>query len=52
MTQYFRDPTPTIELYDHHTDPLETQNIALENPQLIESLMEISEKGNTGLYNK
>jgi arylsulfatase A-like enzyme len=50
MTRYFREQTPTIELYDHHLDPLETKNIARENPVLVEKLMELLKKGNTGLY--
>jgi choline-sulfatase len=50
MTRYFREQTPTIELYDHQKDPWETTNIAMEKPELIKNLMILSEKGNTGLY--
>jgi arylsulfatase A-like enzyme len=50
MTKYFRNDQPTIELYDHFTDPNETVNIAAENSAILEQLMPIWEKGNTGLY--
>jgi len=52
LTKYFRAAEPTIELYDHHTDPLETVNIAAENPKIVAELMPMLEKGNTGLYDK
>jgi arylsulfatase A-like enzyme len=52
LTKYFRDAEPTVELYDHQTDPNETKNIAGEKPEIVESLMPIMEKGNTGLYSK
>jgi hypothetical protein len=41
-----------VELFDHQTDPNETRNIATENPEIVNSLMPLWEKGNTGLYNK
>lgn len=50
LTQYFREQIPTIELYDHLIDPDETKNIAIEKPEIVEQLMPILEKGNTGLY--
>jgi len=50
FTKYFRSQEPTIELYDHQTDPNETKNIAAENPEIIEQLLPLWEKGNTGLY--
>ncbi|MBC8767036.1 sulfatase [Arenibacter sp. BSSL-BM3] len=50
LTKYYRQDEPTIELYDHITDPNETENIAQMNPDIIESLMPLLEKGNTGLY--
>jgi arylsulfatase A-like enzyme len=50
MTKYFRDQEPVIELYDHVSDPNETKNIAGEHPDLVERLMPLWEKGNTGLY--
>ncbi len=52
LTKYFRNAEPTIELYDHQTDPLESVNIAAENPEIVAKLMPLLEKGNTGLYDK
>lgn len=52
LTQYFRDAQPTIELYDHITDPYETKNIASANPLVVNNLMPLLEKGNTGLYQR
>lgn len=37
-TQYFRNAMPTIELYDHLKDPLETKNIAAGSPKVIEEI--------------
>ncbi len=51
LTKYFRKQEPTIELYDHQIDPNETKNIAAEHPEIVEKLMPLWEKGNTGLYN-
>ena len=51
LTKYFRDEEPRVELYDHINDPHESQNIAAQEPKLVEELMLILEKGNTGLYN-
>ena len=50
LTKYFRDEQPVIELYDHLTDPDETRNIAAQHPEIVEKLMPLLEKGNTGLY--
>ena len=50
MTKYSRKQEPTIELFDHTTDPYESRNIAAENPKIIDSLMQIWEKGNTGIW--
>ena len=50
LTRYFRDAEPVIELYDHSTDPNETKNIAADKPEIVEMLMPLWEKGNTGLY--
>lgn len=50
ITKYFRIAEPKIELYDHNTDPFETTNIALDNPDIVNELMPLLEKGNTGLY--
>ena len=52
LTKYFREANPTIELYDHQTDPLESVNIAAKNPRIVAELMLLLEKGNTGLYDK
>jgi len=52
LTKYFRDAEPTIELYDHQTDPLESVNIATANPEIVAELLPLLEKGNTGLYDK
>jgi arylsulfatase A-like enzyme len=50
LTKYFRQDKPTIELYDHTKDPNETINIAQLNPDIVETLIPLLEKGNTGLY--
>ncbi len=50
LTKYFRDQEPCIELYDHQSDPHETVNIASRHPDIVEKLMPLLEKGNTGLY--
>lgn len=50
LTRYFREEEPVIELYDHRTDPYENHNISGEHPELVETLMPLLEKGNTGLY--
>jgi iduronate 2-sulfatase len=50
LTKYFRQQQPTIELYDHQTDPDENQNIAADHPEIVDQLMPLLEKGNTGLY--
>ena len=50
LTKYFRDQEPAIELYDHQTDPNETKNIAVENQGIVDQLLQIWKKGNTGLY--
>lgn len=50
MNRYFREDQPVIELFDHHQDPLETKNVAVENPKIIEEILPIWENGNTGLF--
>lgn len=50
LTKYFREAEPQVELYDHRADSLEKVNIAGNNPELIQELMQVWEKGNTGLY--
>jgi arylsulfatase A-like enzyme len=50
LTKYFRNQEPFIELYDHLNDPNETKNIASQNPKIIEQLLPVWQKGDTGLY--
>ena len=50
LTRYFREEEPVIELYDHYTDPEETRNIAGEKSEVVQSLLPLWEKGNTGLF--
>ena len=50
LSKYFREEMPNVELYDHETDPMESVNIAAENPDIVKALMPLLEKGNTGLY--
>jgi arylsulfatase A-like enzyme len=52
LTRYYREAEPAIELFDHQADPNETLNIAAEHPDIVEKLMPVLEKGNTGLYAK
>jgi len=47
IMKYFRKEEPAIELYDHKNDPNETINIAEENPDIINELLPILEKGNS-----
>jgi arylsulfatase A-like enzyme len=46
LTKYWRNAKPVIELYDFKNDPWETQNIAKENPELVQKLMPLLENGN------
>lgn len=50
LTRYFRDAEPVVELYDHQTDPNETENVAETYSETVEKLMPLWLKGNTGLY--
>lgn len=52
LTRYFREEQPIIELYDHLHDPLESKNIAKQNPEIVSQLLPLLEKGNTGLFNQ
>jgi iduronate 2-sulfatase len=50
LTKYFRKQEPTVELYDHTTDPNENRNIAGDNPDIVEKLTPLWAKGNTGIF--
>lgn len=51
LTKYFRSEQPVIELYDHLNDPTESVNIADSNIDIVNRLMPILERGDTGLFN-
>ncbi|MFY0625783.1 MAG: sulfatase [Reichenbachiella sp.] len=51
ITKYFRDEEPNIELYDHIIDPLETINVAAENPKVVEELFPLLENGKAWFKN-
>ena len=50
LTRYFREQEPTVELYDHQIDPYEKKNIAAEQPEVVDGLMESWKKGDSGFY--
>lgn len=50
LTRYFRNEKPNIELFDYFKDPQESKNIAEDFPEVVNRLIPILEKGNTGLY--
>ncbi|KAA9354909.1 sulfatase [Larkinella humicola] len=50
FTRYFRAQEPTVELYDHRTDPNENRNVADTHPDVVKQLMPVWEKGNTGVF--
>ncbi|KKM25207.1 hypothetical protein LCGC14_1597330, partial [marine sediment metagenome] len=50
LTKYYRDEKPVIELYDHTANSLENRNIAEEQPEVVQRLLPILEKGNRNLY--
>lgn len=50
LTKYYRPGHQQVELYDYNIDPFETKNIAEEQPFIVDSLMPLLQKGNTGLY--
>lgn len=52
LTRYFREAEPTVELYDHQSDPYETKNIAAEESQTVDRLMDTWEKGDTGIFHE
>ena len=52
LTKYFRKEQPVIELYDHQADPWENINVADQHPDVVQDLIPLLEKGDTGLYGK
>ncbi len=52
LVKYFREEQPTIELYDHKTDPYETKNVAEDHPEIIKRLMPLLDMGDTGIYSE
>ncbi|GAA0878889.1 sulfatase [Algoriphagus jejuensis] len=52
LTEYLRKEGKIIELYDFNKDPYQSKNVAGDQPQKVEQLMNLLEKGNTGLYQK
>lgn len=49
-TRYFRKEKPSIELYDHQSDPFENDNIAGANPTVTAAMDKLWIKGNTGIF--
>jgi arylsulfatase A-like enzyme len=41
--------TSSVALFDHQVDPYETRSIAEERPEIVERLMPLLKKGNTGI---
>jgi iduronate 2-sulfatase len=52
FTKYFRKDEPTEELYDHHKDSYENNNIAAKHPDVVKRLLPVWKKGDTGLYTR
>ncbi|MBD0835441.1 sulfatase [Aestuariibaculum suncheonense] len=50
LTKYYRKEEPTIELYDHNSDPFESKNISNDNKEIVEKLIPILEKGNKEIF--
>ncbi|MBN7799225.1 sulfatase [Algoriphagus aestuariicola] len=50
LTEYFRKEGRELELYDFETDPFQTKNIAGDKLDQVGELVNLLEKGNTGLY--
>ena len=50
LTRFYRDEKPVIELYDHTRNSLENKKIAEEQPEVVQRLLPILEKGNRNLY--
>lgn len=47
---YFRNGKKVYEIYDHTKSDIESVNIAPDNPQLVDSLLILWEKGDTEIY--
>ncbi|MCR9067196.1 MAG: DUF4976 domain-containing protein, partial [Cytophagales bacterium] len=52
FTRYITQDGFREELYDHKSDPFETKNIASTSPELVQELISVWEKGDTGLYHQ
>lgn len=52
FTVYYRGGKKEYELYDHSGTEVETVNIAAQNPEIIDSLLTLWGRGNTGIYGK
>ncbi len=52
IAQYESDNTWTFALFDHQTDPYETRNIAEDHKELVQELLPLLNKGNTGIIPK
>lgn len=50
LTRYFRPEMPDVELYDHRNDPYENDNVAAQHADVVQQLMPLWDKGNTGVY--
>ncbi|MEX0288228.1 MAG: sulfatase [Flavobacteriaceae bacterium] len=52
LSKYFHQDSSAVELYDHLKDPLETRNIAGEQPSLVEELSPVLKKANAEFISK
>ncbi|PHN05931.1 sulfatase [Flavilitoribacter nigricans] len=52
LTRYFREAEPTVELYDHQSDPYETKNVAADQAATVDRLLETWNAGNTGIFDR
>ncbi len=50
FTKYFRSEEPSVELYDHVSDPWENRNAAMENPETVRKFLPLVEKKAAGFY--
>ncbi|NPA35726.1 MAG: sulfatase [Chlorobi bacterium] len=50
FTVYFRNNKKVYELYDHRNKDIEDVNVAAWHPEIIEKLLPLWQKGDTGLY--